>query len=61
MNKIKLIANRETNYVYHMLSVAKCGYDNDYGRKYRGLYEEQVKQGSKTAVELYNAAMARKR
>ncbi|MBQ9767178.1 MAG: hypothetical protein IJW37_03650 [Lachnospiraceae bacterium] len=41
MNKIKLIANRETNYVYHMLSVAKCGYDNDYGRKYRGLYAEE--------------------
>ena len=40
MNKIKLIANRETNYVYHMLSVAKCGYDNDYGRKYRECYAE---------------------
>ena len=41
MNKIKLIANRETNYVYHMLSVAKCGYDNDYGRKYRERYTEE--------------------
>lgn len=41
MNKIKLIANKETNYVYHMLSVAKCGYDNDYGRKYRGHYEKE--------------------
>lgn len=41
MNKIKLIANRETNYVYHMLSVAKCGYDNDYGRKYRDRYAEE--------------------
>ncbi len=41
MNKIKLIANRETNYVYHMLSVAKCGYDNDYGRKYRERYAEE--------------------
>ena len=27
--------------MYHMLSVAKCGYDNDYGRKYRGLYAEE--------------------
>lgn len=41
MNKIKLIANRETNYVYHMLSVAKCGYDNEYGRKYRERYAEE--------------------
>ncbi len=41
MNKIKLIANKETNYVYHMLSVAKCGYDNDYGRKYRECYAEE--------------------
>ena len=41
MNKIKLIANRETNYVYHMLSVAKCGYDNEYGRKYREYYDKE--------------------
>ena len=34
MNKIKTKVSRETNYIYHMLSVAKCGYDNDYGRKY---------------------------
>ena len=26
------------NYLYHMLSVACCGYDNDYGAKYRPLY-----------------------
>lgn len=38
MNKIRFAANRETNYVFHMLSVAKCGYDNAYGAKYRGLY-----------------------
>ena len=22
----------DTNYLYHMLSVAKCGYDNDYSK-----------------------------
>ncbi len=38
MNKIRMIAGRETNYIYHMLSVARCGYDNDYGAKYRGDY-----------------------
>ena len=38
MNKIRLIASRETNYIYHMLSVARCGYDNDYSAKYRDLY-----------------------
>jgi len=34
MNKIKTKISRETNYIYHMLSVAKCGYDNEYGNKY---------------------------
>lgn len=34
MNKIKTKVSRETNYIYHMLSVAKCGYDNEYGNKY---------------------------
>ena len=38
MNKIQPIASRETNYIYHMLSVARCGYDNAYGAKYRGDY-----------------------
>ena len=41
MNKIKMIASRETNYIYHMLSVARCGYDNDYGAKYRSDYPEE--------------------
>jgi hypothetical protein len=34
MNKIKTKVSREANYIYHILSVAKCGYDNEYGRKY---------------------------
>ncbi len=42
MNKIRMIANRETNFVFHMLSAAQCGYDNPYGRKYRKDYPEQL-------------------
>ena len=41
MNKIKFIANRETNYVFHMLSVSKCGYDNSYGDAYKHLYPQE--------------------
>ncbi|MDO4945490.1 MAG: hypothetical protein Q4E74_09865 [Ruminococcus sp.] len=38
MNKIRFTANKDTNYIFHMLSVAKCGYDNAYGLNFRGLY-----------------------
>jgi hypothetical protein len=38
MNKIKTKVSREANYIYHMLSVSKCGYDNEYGNKYSNLY-----------------------
>ncbi len=38
MNKVRFVANKDTNYVFHMLSVAKCGYDNTYGSYYRNLY-----------------------
>lgn len=38
MNKIRFAANKETNYIYHMLSVSKCGYDNIYGETYRPIY-----------------------
>ena len=41
MNKIKFIANRETNYIFHMLSVSKCGYDNSYGDTYKHLYPQE--------------------
>ena len=41
MNKIKFIANRETNYIFHMLSVSKCGYDNSYGDAYKQLYPQE--------------------
>ncbi len=39
-NKILFEANPDTNYVFHMLSVAKCGYDNEYGEKYRSRYDD---------------------
>ena len=38
MNKIRFEIEPNVNYLYHMLSVARCGYDNDYGAKYRPLY-----------------------
>lgn len=41
MKKIKFIANRETNYVFHMFSVSKCGYDNSYGDAYKYLYPQE--------------------
>lgn len=40
MNKIRFSANMDTNYIFHMLSVSKCGYDNEYGKQYRHLYSE---------------------
>lgn len=40
MNNIKIIVNKDTNYVFHMLSVSKCGYDNDYGKKYAFLHSQ---------------------
>ncbi len=41
MNKIRFTANKDTNYVFHMLSVSKCGYDNAYGEKYKKFYPMQ--------------------
>ena len=38
MNKIKFIANKDTNFVFHMLATAKCGYDNAYGDRFKDLY-----------------------
>lgn len=39
MNKIRFSADPEISYIFHMLSVAKCGYDNAYGEKYRNRYD----------------------
>lgn len=41
MNKIRFTANQDTNYVFHMLSVSKCGYDNEYGEYYKSLYPQE--------------------
>lgn len=38
MNRIRFEIDPDINYLYHMLSVSRCGYDNAYGRKYRHLY-----------------------
>jgi hypothetical protein len=39
-NKIKPMVSREASYVYHMLSCAKCGYDNAYGEQFSPLHKE---------------------
>ena len=39
MNKINFSADPDINYIFHMLSVSKCGYDNAYGEKYRSRYD----------------------
>ncbi len=38
MNTLRFIANPDTNYVFHMLSVARVGYDNAYGAHFRNDY-----------------------
>lgn len=38
MNQLCFAANADTNYVFHMLSVAQVGYDNAYGARFRGDY-----------------------
>ena len=35
---LRFAAHPDTNYVFHMLSVAKVGYDNAYGERFRGDY-----------------------
>ena len=38
MNTLRFTANPDTNYVFHMLSVARVGYDNAYGARFRNDY-----------------------
>lgn len=52
MNKIRFAADPDTNYIFHILSVAKCGYDNGYGAKYRGLYALEDLEAIKEQEEL---------
>lgn len=40
MSSIKAIISKNSNYIYHMLSVSRCGYDNSYGEKYRKYHDE---------------------
>lgn len=37
---IKAVAHKNSNYIFHMLSVSKCGYDNEYGSNLRGFHDE---------------------
>ena len=41
LNTLRFIANPDTNYVFHMLSVARVGYDNAYGARFRNDYPEE--------------------
>lgn len=38
---IKITYTRNSNYVYHMLAVAGCGYDSDYGNNYKESYDSK--------------------
>lgn len=38
MDMLRFAANPDTNFVFHMLSVARVGYDNAYGARFRGDY-----------------------
>lgn len=35
---IKAITSKTANFIFHMLSIGKCGYDNDYGSNSRKLH-----------------------
>lgn len=39
--KIKAVVSKNCNYIYHMLSVSKCGYDNEYGKKYASYHSQE--------------------
>lgn len=55
MNKIRFAADPDTNYMFHMLSVAGCGYDNAYGAKYRIFYDPKDLTVIKEHEELLTA------
>lgn len=38
---IKAITSITANYIFHMLSVGKCGYDNEYGKYLRNYHDEK--------------------
>lgn len=41
MYKLRINISQPANYVYHMLSVSKVGYDNSYGEKYHSFHEKR--------------------
>lgn len=40
MSKIQALLSKNANYIYHMLSVANCGYHNQYGNKYKEFHNQ---------------------
>jgi hypothetical protein len=40
MSEIIVRISKNTNYIYHMLSVSKCGYENQYGKKYKNIHNK---------------------
>ena len=54
MNTLRFIANPDTNYVFHMLSVARVGYDNAYGARFRNDYPAEVLAVLKSYEDLLN-------
>ena len=70
MNKIKFLVSMDACFVYHMLSVARCGYDNDHGAEHRTKYQQRdlavlktyesllTVQGGERCGELYGFLVA---
>jgi len=55
MNKIDVKINKITNYIYHMMSVSKCGYDNTYGNTYGNIHTQSDLNTLKNNEELLTA------
>lgn len=68
--KIKAVISKNCNYIYHMLSVSNCGYNNEYGNKYKSFHSQADLQtlknyenyitvsGGEYAGELYTLCVA---
>lgn len=41
MGKIQCVYDMNNNFFFHLMSVSKIGYDNDYGKKYANTIEEK--------------------
>lgn len=52
MSKIIVSITKNTNYIYHMLSVSKCGYENQYGEKYKNIHNKTDLETLKKNEEL---------